>query len=344
MQIRKTLTFDDVLLVPKFSDLDSRNDPSLATKIGTLDLGIPIISAPMDTVTGWKMAAWLGRQGGLGVIHRFQSIDEQVLEVVRALGICESFVGAAVGVNNDAWERTKELVAAGADPLVVDVAHGHSRNVLNFIEKITSEYDVHVLSANIVTEQAVRDMESVGVAAHRVGVGGGSACTTRVVAGVGVPQLTAIMDVAKMAQKPIIADGGIKSSADVVKALAAGADAVMMGGFFSGFPVTPHPGKFRGMASNDALSQYKPSEEFTVEGASFNTAVDHSYERTFNDLLKGIRLGLSYVGAYDIRALQWKAEFVEVTNSGKSESRAHYSTPVPEVKTGREVVFTHGGS
>lgn len=234
--VRKGFTFDDVLCVPKKSSLRSRKEVNLGTRLGELSLGIPIISSPMDTVTWIDMAMFMHRNGGLGILHRYCSIDEQV-DAVRYLKNEGASVGAAVGVNGDAYDRAIALVEAGVDVLCLDIAHGHTVHAIDMAAKMRHDLNVPVISGNICTAEAAGDYISSGVHILRVGIGGGSSCSTRVVAGVGVPQLTAIMDVASVGGAYIIADGGIRNSGDIVKALAAGADAVMLGGLLAAYPV-----------------------------------------------------------------------------------------------------------
>jgi len=244
----KAYTFDDVSIVPALSELESRNDVDISTKIGGLDLKIPVLSAPMDSVTGLDMALFMDSYGGLGVIHRYLSIESQVSMVKEFKNISPAGkVAAAVGVNGDSWERTQQLVEAGSDAIVLDIAHGHSKIALDFIQRVKSSYpEITLFSASICTAQAAGDCINAGVDVLRVGVGGGSACTTRVVAGVGIPQLTAIDRCAitrdiKNPDVTIVADGGIRNSGDAVKALAAGANAVMLGGFLAPFVVSAAP-------------------------------------------------------------------------------------------------------
>jgi IMP dehydrogenase len=245
------LAFDDVVCVPSFSELSSRSDVDLRTNLGSLLLSIPILSAPMDTVTGGDMAAFMARNGGLGVIHRYTSIDSQVDAIRRVKEeIPKAKVGAAVGINGDAWERTCALIEAGADLICLDVAHGHTRAALDRLEKLRSEFGHRavVMSANICTYEAAIDCIEAGADVLRVGIGSGSSCTTRQVAGVGVPQVTALLEVSRAVRSTkylhevfVVSDGGVRSSGDVVKALVAGANAVMVGGLFASYPVSAGP-------------------------------------------------------------------------------------------------------
>lgn len=325
-------TFDDVVLLPQYSGLDSRSTVSIETTLDKLQLRIPIISSPMDTVTGAEMASWVGQRGGLGILHRYNTIEEQVelVKRVRALSNDKVFVGAAVGVNGDSWDRAQALVDAGANLLCIDVAHGHTKATGEQLKRISSKYsDIEIMSGNICTQEGAKFSEDNGATVLRVGVGGGSVCTTREVAGVGLGQLSAIMEVAEVATRPIVADGGVRKSGDIVKALAAGADAVILGNLLSNYPISAAPivgdqKIFRGMASDSALSEYKgPKAEYVVEGEHCFVNIDHDYENTFNTLLKGINTGLSYLGAANLEELRSKAVFRTVTNNGLKEGRPH---------------------
>lgn len=250
--VKKGLTFDDVLLIPAESHV-LPNEVDLSTKLAdNIKLNIPIISAGMDTVTEGAMAIAMALQGGLGVVHKNMSIQAQAGEVANVKSVVvpasatkaavddqhRLLCAAAVGVTSDTFERAQALLDAGADAIVIDTAHGHSAGVLRKIKEIRDHFpDVTLIAGNVATGSATKALYDAGVDVVKVGIGPGSICTTRVVAGVGVPQITAIYDAAQVAReygKPIIADGGIKYSGDVVKALAAGGNAVMLGGMLSG--------------------------------------------------------------------------------------------------------------
>lgn len=325
-------TYDDVVLLPQYSGLDSRSTVTIGTKLSLVKLDLPIVSSPMDTVTGADMAAWIGARGGLGIIHRYNTIEDQVALVNRArsIGGDNILIGAAVGVNGDSWDRAQALVEAGANLLCIDVAHGHTKATGEQLLRIADKYfDIEIMSGNICTQEGAKFSEDNGATVLRVGVGGGSVCTTREVAGVGLGQLSAVMEVAEIATRPIVADGGVRKSGDIVKALAAGADAVILGNLLSNYPISAAPMVgdqkiFRGMASDSALSEYKgPTAEYVVEGEHCFVNIDHDYENTFNTLLKGIRTGLSYLGARNLEELRAKASFRTVTNNGLREGRPH---------------------
>ncbi|NNL58841.1 MAG: IMP dehydrogenase [Nitrosopumilus sp.] len=471
MEFKEGLTFDDVLLVPKYSDITSRSQTDLSTKLSrNLSINIPFVSANMDTVTESTMAVAIARFGGIGIIHRFLTIKEQANEVLKvkrsgsvmienpysisseksvqyALDYAEDkeisgllvtdsnsklvgivterdllfansksvinevmtkdvvtakpgvtldeakeilhkhrieklpivddsgiikglitskditnnadfpnaskdqkgrpLVGAAVGVKGDFLERSETLLEAGADVLVVDIAHGHSENALSTIRNIKKAFpDCELIAGNIATAQGTEDLIKAGVDAVKVGVGSGSICITRVITGSGVPQLTAVMDCAKVAKDhgiPIISDGGTRTSGDATKALAAGASSVMVGSMLGGTDESPGTvltknGKrfkvYRGMASLAASIGRKSKEtgsisldddlnDYVAEGVEAMVP----YKGTVTDILKqltgGVRSGLSYCGAHTIPQMQDNAEFIKMSRAGFAESQPH---------------------
>ncbi|MFB5597471.1 MAG: IMP dehydrogenase [Nitrosopumilaceae archaeon] len=472
MEFREGLTFDDVLLVPKYSDITSRSQTDLSTKLSKkISLNIPLISANMDTVTESQMAVTMAREGGIGIIHRFLSVEEEVNEVLkvkrsgsvmienpytigneqtvsdaikyaeakdvsgllvvdsesRLVGILTDrdflfelnksslvkdvmtkdvvtakpgisldeakeilhknrieklpliddskhvkglitskditnienypsaskdkkgrpLVGAAVGVKGDFMERAESLLEADADILVVDIAHGHSENAISTVKHIKKAFpDCELLAGNVATAQGVEDLIKAGVDAVKVGVGSGSICITRVITGSGVPQLTAVMDCAKVGNDydiPIISDGGTRTSGDATKALAAGASSVMIGSMLGGTDESPGTvltknGKrfkvYRGMASLAASIGRKSKETGTISlDDDINDYVAEGveamvpYKGTVTDILKqltgGIRSGLSYCGARTIPQMQKNAEFIKMSRAGFAESQPH---------------------
>ncbi|MCS6768010.1 MAG: IMP dehydrogenase [Candidatus Nitrosocaldus sp.] len=473
LEIREGLTFDDVLLVPKRSSVVSRSHVNLRTRLSRrISLNIPIVSANMDTVTEANMAIAMAREGGIGIIHRFMSVEQQVNEVrkvkraeniiieqpytirqeqsladaielmneygvsgllvvdhdERLVGILtrrdimfESrtgekrvydamtknvisarhtitldeakeilhkyrieklplvdehnrvrglitakdilrreqyplaakdrkgrlLVGAAVGVKGDYMERTDKLLDAGADVIVVDIAHGHSENAIDAIKRIKKAYpDCELIAGNVATAQGAKDLIDVGVDAVKVGVGSGSICITRIVTGSGVPQLTAIMDCARLAREydvPVIADGGIRNSGDITKALAAGAETVMVGSLLAGTDESPgvsitKNGKrykiYRGMASFYASLGRKMREEgalnieddlndYVPEGVEALVEYKGSVVEIVRQLAGGLRSGFSYCGARSIEELHRNAEFIKMTMAGYIESMPH---------------------
>ena len=471
MEFKEGLTFDDVLLVPKYSDITSRSQTDLTTKLSrNITLNIPFVSANMDTVTESSMAVAMARAGGIGIIHRFLTIEEQANEVLKvkrsgsvmienpytissdksiqdALDYAEDkeisgllvvdsnsklvgivterdlifagsngtiadvmskdvvtakpgvsldeakdilhkhrieklpivddsgaiqglitskditnntdypnaskdkkgrpLVGAAVGVKGDFLERSESLLDAGADVLVVDIAHGHSENAISTVRNIKKAFpDCELIAGNIATAQGAEDLIKAGVDAVKVGVGSGSICITRVITGSGVPQLTAVMDCAKVGNDhgiPIISDGGTRTSGDATKALAAGASSVMVGSMLGGTDESPGTvltknGKrfkvYRGMASLAASIGRKSKEtgsisleddlnDYVAEGVEAMVP----YKGTVTDILKqlagGVRSGLSYCGAHTIPQMQQNAEFIKMSRAGFAESQPH---------------------
>lgn len=472
MNIREGLTFDDVLLIPKRSPIVSRSQTNLKTRLSrNINLNIPVISANMDTVTESPMAIALAREGGIGIIHRFMTIQDQVDEVLKVkrsesvmieqpytisidstvgyakkimhdfgisglliekdkklagiitkrdllfetnfennissvmskdvvfaemgttiekakyilhknrieklpiidkdkhiIGLITSqdilkmeefpnaskdkkgrlLVGAAVGVKGDYLERTEALLDAGADVMVVDIAHGHSDNAINCVHLIKKAFkDCELIAGNIATGQGTEDLIRAGVDAVKVGVGSGSICITRVITGSGVPQLTAILDSVKIAKEydiPVISDGGIRNSGDLTKALAAGSSSVMVGSLLGGTDESPGKtlvknGKkykiYRGMASFYASLGRKYREEgqqiiesedlndYVPEGVEAMVSYKGSVVEIIRQLVGGLRSGLSYCGAKTINEMQQNAEFVRITTAGYIESQPH---------------------
>ena len=471
MEFKEGLTFDDVLLVPKYSDITSRSQTDLTTQLSrNISINIPFVSANMDTVTESSMAVVMARAGGIGIIHRFLTIQEQTNEVLKvkrsgilmienpysissdksiqdALDYAEDknisgllvvdsnskligivterdllfansnnsindvmtkdvvtakigvtleeskeilhkhrieklpiiddsgiikglitskditnnanfpnaskdkkgrpLVGAAVGVTGDFLERSESLLEAGVDVLVVDIAHGHSENALSTVRNIKKAFpSCELIAGNIATAQGAEDLIKAGVDAVKVGVGSGSICITRVITGSGVPQLTAVMDCAKIGRDydiPIISDGGTRTSGDATKALAAGASSVMVGGMLGGTDESPGTvltknGKrfkvYRGMASLAASIGRKSKEtgsmsldddlnDYVAEGVEAMVP----YKGTVTDILKqlsgGVRSGLSYCGAHTILQMQENAEFIKMSRAGFTESQPH---------------------
>ncbi len=472
MDFKEGLTFDDVLLVPKRSPIVSRSQTSLRTRLSrNINLNIPLVSANMDTVTESQMAIALAREGGMGIIHRFMTIEDQVDEILRVkrsesvvieqpytvrpdmtvsdlkkkmaeygvsgmlvqeseklagiitrrditfednyrrkvselmtkdvitakagttieqakeilhkhrieklplvdgggkiAGLITSkdiqkmedypyatkdkkgrlLVGAAVGVKGDYLERAEALLEAGADTLVVDIAHGHSDNALNTVQLIKKAFpSCDLIAGNVATAEGARDLINAGVDAVKVGVGSGSICITRVVTGSGVPQLTAVLDAVKAAKEydiPVISDGGVRTSGDVTKALAAGASSVMVGSLFGGTDESPGKtlvknGKkykmYRGMASYMASLGRKYREEgaqvvdsddlndYVPEGVEAMVPYKGSVVEIVRQLAGGLRSGLSYCGAKTIPEMQKNAEFVRMSPAGYMESQPH---------------------
>ncbi|WP_172188497.1 IMP dehydrogenase [Lentilactobacillus kribbianus] len=356
---KKGYTFDDVLLVPAASDV-LPNEVDLSTHLASnLKLKVPFISAGMDTVTESGMAIAMAQLGGLGVIHKNLSIEAQAKEValVKAASAGEDaavdakgrlVVAAAVGVTSDTFDRAQALIDAGTDAIVIDTAHGHSAGVLRKIAEIREQFPaVTLIAGNVATGEGTDALFAAGVDVVKVGIGPGSICTTRVVAGVGVPQLTAIYDSAAVARKwgkPIIADGGIKYSGDIVKALAAGGNAVMLGSMLAGTSEAPgevyeQNGRkfktYRGMGSMAAMEQAHGSKDRYFQSGvnEANKLVPEGiegqieYKGSVNDIVfqmvGGLRSGMGYTGCKNIATLNDNAQFVEISNAGLLESHPH---------------------
>ncbi|WP_227375747.1 guanosine monophosphate reductase [Haladaptatus halobius] len=338
MDIRTGLSYDDVLLIPQRSPVDSRSDVSLSTRLTPdLDLEAPLLSAPMDTVTEANLATELSEMGGLGTIHRFLSVDEQAGQV-RAVKEAGGRVGAAVGIDEEFVDRAEATLEAGADCVMVDVAHGHMERCLDAVSRLDRGFpDAELVAGNVVTPEAVEDLYSAGADCVKVGVGPGSHCTTRRVAGAGVPQLTAVDDCAETARDlgiTVVADGGIRTSGDAVKALMAGADTVMLGSFFAGTAEAPGETvtvdgrrfkRSRGMAST-AANENRTDKDLTPdadEGIAGLTEYTGPLADEVATFLAGVRSGLSYCGGHDIEAARENAEFVRVAPGAREREGAH---------------------
>jgi len=346
MNIRKNigLTFDDVLLVPQKTDIVSRGDVDLSTNLTKkIKLKIPVISANMDTVTETEMAIALAREGGIGIIHRFLTIEREA-EMVADVKKEGLLVGAAVGIRGDYLERAEALVKAGVDAIVIDIAHGHSIHLIKVLKDLKKRFPkVDVIAGNVATPEATEELIKNGASAIKVGIGPGALCITRIVAGAGVPQLTAISECSAVAKKygvPIIADGGIRNSGDMVKALAVGASTVMIGTLFAGCKESPALTFFknnrkykltRGMASlmanhdrqkNDVTVK-KDLKEYAAEGVEAVVPYRGHLAEFVNQMLGGVRSGFSYCGAKNIVETWKKAEFIQITQSSLIESKPH---------------------
>jgi len=373
------LTFDDVLLIPGFGDF-SRKDINLSTQLTKrIKISIPLVSAPMDTVTESKLAIELAKLGGIGIIHRNLSIENQALEVKKvkkahSVGSASSLqassgrallVGAAIGASGGFEARLKALSKVGVDTVVIDSAHGFSKGVIDAVKFIKKNYkNIDIIAGNIATFAGAKALIAAGADGLRVGMGPGAICTTRIISGMGIPQITAITEVSRVAKKfkiPIIADGGIKYSGDIVKALAAGASAVMMGGFFAASLEAPGklitlrqnelPSRFqrishlkkyyqfkeyRGMGSEGAMkkgAKIKSEDEFhgknykdrvlVAEGVEGLVPVKGKVSDLVDQAIGGIKSGMYYVGAKNIQELWKKAQFIQITQASLTESHPH---------------------
>lgn len=371
---KEYLTFDDVLVLPGYSDF-TREDINLKTRLTkNIEINLPLVSSPMDTVTESKMAIALARLGGIGIIHRNLTISEQVKKVVKVKkeGL---LVGAAIGASTGFEKRVKALAKAQADCIVVDSAHGNAKNVIETVKYIKKNFpEMEVIAGNIATKEGAVNLIKAGADGLRVGMGPGAICTTRIISGMGVPQLTAIDQVREVANKegiPIIADGGIKYSGDMVKALAAGASTVMMGGLFASCEESPGkvvgleasyvPARFksilkdgvklykfkeyRGMGSVAAMQKgaaiksedefhgksYTKNQVLVAEGVEALTPVKGTVKEFVDQAVGGIKSGMYYIGAKSINQLWKKARFIKITQASLIESHPH------------DILITNGG-
>tara|TARA_B100000579_G_scaffold415484_1_gene410155 strand:- start:528 stop:1592 length:1065 start_codon:yes stop_codon:yes gene_type:complete len=344
--IREALTFDDVTLSPNYSEiLPSEADTS--TKLSkNLILKIPLISSAMDTVTEGRMAVAIAEKGGLGVIHRNLSIKKQIYEIQKVKDK-KFLVGAAVGASLEEHKRAEKILRENLDLIVVDTAHAHTKNVKNIIKKILKfkPKKTTLCAGNVATSEAAKFLNRLGVDIIKVGIGPGSICTTRLVTGIGVPQLSAIMNVKKgigNSKTTIIADGGIKFSGDIAKALAAGADAVMLGSLFAGTDQAPGKiikknGKlfkiFRGMGSIGAMNKgsadryfqtkQKNTSKYVPEGVEGFIKYRGKVDKIIYRLVGGLKSSMGYLGSKKIIDLRKKAKFYKITKAGFFESMVH---------------------
>ena len=344
--LKEALTFDDVTLAPKYSEIlpSEANTEVILTK--NLKLKIPIMTSAMDTVTESKMAIAIAKSGGIGVIHRNLEIKKQISEI-KKVKKQKLLVGAAVGAAPKEFTRAKKIIQEGVDLIVVDTAHGHTKKVaeiINFIKKIKNS-KIALCAGNIATPEAAKFLIKLGVDIIKVGIGPGSICTTRLVAGIGVPQLSAILDVRnsiKNKKVKIISDGGIKYSGDLAKAFAAGADAVMIGSLFAG--TDEAPGKlirkngylyksFRGMGSIGAMNKgsadryfqtkQKDTSKYVPEGVEGFVKYKGKVETVIYKLIGGLKSSMGYLGSKTVVKLRNKPNFIKITKAGFYESMVH---------------------
>jgi len=325
-------TFDDIVLIPQYSTLRSRSEASTSFKIWKYERTSPIISANMETITGSEMAIAMWDLGGIGALHRFCSIEENVKEYLKAYDSNRDCL-VSIGVNGDFKERAEALFKAGARMFVIDIAHGHSVMMKETIEWLRSEYkdEVFIVAGNVATGSATKDLYEWGADCVKIGVGAGSVCTTRVVTGHGVPSFTAINDCSYWSRnkgKLLIADGGMRSSGDIVKALVAGADCVMIGGMLSGTKETPGD-LISDSGIVDVKKLFKGSSSYdrgpgvAKEGIEIEIPYKGEVEPIINELTAGIRSGMSYSNARTINELRKNAKFKIQTFSGFSEGLPH---------------------
>ena len=335
MIYKPSLSYGDVLLVPKYSDIVSRKEVDISSALDCWrELDLPIISSPMDTITESSMANAMANEGGLGIIHRYNSIEMQAQQAYQVSD--HDRKAAAIGITGDYLERAQALYDVGVRILCLDVAHGHHILMKKAITSLKALYsDVHIMAGNVATKKGFEDLASWGADSIRCNIGGGSICSARVQTGHGVPGLQTIFDCFQAdvdRDVKIIADGGIRNSGDIVKALAAGADFVMIGSLLAGTKETPGEVLYsssgtarkiyRGMASKEAQHNWRGSHS-SNEGISTTVPLKGSASEILADLENGIRSGLSYSGARSIMELQVNAEFIVQTQSGQTESGTH---------------------
>jgi|TARA_R110000824_G_scaffold91318_1_gene222269 IMP dehydrogenase len=353
-QFQKAYAFEDVLLVPQYSEIESRKEVDLTNNLGPVTLTLPVISSPMDTVTESAMAIALSEAGGLGVLHRYNSISEQAEMANKVLsqhwaeidnmsgGYIADIepednynVAAAIGTTGDYLERATALFEQGVNVFCLDVAHGHHSLVKNALESLKKTFgnNAHIMAGNVATKESVDDLADWGADSVRIGIGGGSICSTRIQTGHGMPTFQSIVDCARTDRKvKLIADGGIKTSGDIVKALAAGAHAVMLGSLLAGTDESPgdiyenRRGEkykaYRGMASKEAQIDWH-GRFSSLEGISTTIPYKGKVDLILDELRRGIRSGLSYSGCRTIEEFHRKARFVQQTPAGQIESSTH---------------------
>ena len=347
--ISKSYTFDDLLLVPQFSEINPLDADISTFLTPKIKLNIPIISSAMDTVTDGNMAACMAINGGIGVIHKNYSESEQLTELLKvknfifdknALSTIDSnqklSVAVAIGITSTI-NHIESLLENGANALVLDSAHGHSKNVGNLLTQIKKHFpNTEIIVGNIATTDGCKYLVDLGADAIKVGMGSGSICTTRIVSGVGIPQLTALEKVynyLKDKNIPMISDGGIKNYGDIVKALAVGSSTVMLGSLLA--KTNEAPGKiievdgklfkyYRGMGSKVVMQESdRYLQKSTSEGIEAKVELIGSLESVLNEITGAIKSGLGYTGSKNIKDLQEKAFFTEITHSGILESKPH---------------------
>ncbi len=344
-QLKTALAYDDINLVPTYSEIESRQNIDLTTQFTTnYKIKVPLIASPMDTVCDSEMAIAMAELGGVGIIHRFMTIEEQSEHVnatyanIRAVEWRKTDtsmidpVAAAIGANGDYLERAQELVKNGANVILIDVAHGHHKFVKDALKNLKQSLpsNVDIIAGNIATYQAARDLTEWGADALRVGIGGGSLCTTRIKTGFGVPNVSSLSECASGTSLPIIACGGIRSSGDIAKALAVGANSVILGSLLAGTKEAPGQiieknggalyKRYRGAASLETKSIHGQATR-NVEGESTVIPFKGGAKFVVEGLLDGVRSALSYAGASKL--FQFSPEVVIVTNAGVREAQPH---------------------
>jgi len=348
MNKKIALTYDDIQLVPSYSNINSRKDVSLKTPLSTnFNLHIPIVASPMDTVCEYDMAAKLMDLGGVGCVHRFMSIKDQA-NITQKLyhhlitdisknsthdcytSLSQIPIMAAIGVKPEDKIRASELVKAYTNVLLIDVAHGDHKNVIDMIKWCKDKFEgVDIIAGNIATKEAAERLEEAGADALRVGIGNGSLCTTRIKTGFGIPSITSIKEISEASKLPIMADGGLRSSGDMAKALALGGSTVMLGSLIAGTDETPGKliddghhlyKRYRGSASLETKSAHN-KETRNIEGEATDVPYKGSVENIINDLVDGLKSALSYAGVQELTL--FFPDYVRVTQSGVTEAKPH---------------------
>jgi len=351
--MKTTYTFDDIQILPKYSEIASRSQCNLKTRFTkNYEMLMPYVSAPMDTVTDYEMASFMMGYGGVGVLHRFMSIEEQAKKVNEikigrinhgmVYSIPHAITCAAIGATGDYQERAKELVRAGASVLLIDVAHGNTKQVkdaITWCKENIADY-VDIVAGNVATREGARNLADWGCDAIRVGIGNGSLCETRIRTGIGVPQVTALMECIAGVEEsgldvPVIADGGMKMPGDIAKALSLGADSVMLGSLLSGTRESPGEiqkvgmwpkeqlfKKYRGSASAESKKAHGMQDK-NVEGNSKLIPYKGKAKRILDDISDGLRSSMSYVNANDLKEFRLNSEHVLITQNGLIEAKPH---------------------
>lgn len=333
------LTYDDIQLVPSYSEIESRKKIDLKTSLTSrYSMDIPLVASPMDTVCESDMAIKFLQAGGVGFIHRFMSIQDQKNEVIKVNVYKKTVlpekhyipIAASVGANGDFLERAMELIDGGVNVILIDVAHGHHKNVKEAIRQIKNlNIEIDVIAGNIATSEAAESLQKWGADGLRVGIGGGSLCTTRVKTGFGIPNVTCLQEVIKVSTIPVMADGGIRSSGDIAKALALGASSVMLGSLIAGTEESPGSiiekqnglyKRYRGAASLETKVTHG-QETRNVEGESTIIPYKGGVKYILEGLLDGVKSALSYAGSSDLPS--YFPKYVQVTNAGQTEAKPH---------------------
>lgn len=336
MKFDMAYTYDDLALVPIHSEIKSRKKPDTSTRVGKGKLQVPIISAPMNTVTEWEMCLAMSEISADAVLHRYLTIEEQVKQLKHIMCKAENKPFVAIGATGDYLERTDELYKVGVRKFCVDVANGHSETCLSAVRALKKTYHskIDIMAGNVCTAEGAAALEASGANVIRVGIGPGSSCSTRLVTGFGVPQLSAINwckdKIKNKRSTSIVADGGVRTSGDFVKALAAGADAVMIGGLLAGTSQSPGDTErgehglykmFHGMASEEGRRNWfdKEATAFVPEGDSMRVHFQGDAKRIIEDLVGGLKVGMSFANAKTIKELQKNASWVRITDNGRRE-------------------------